>query len=224
MSYLSSSSCRQPRSGHLSRPSKPSNQRMRSSSCTHQQRPSHPGDAIAVAGAPLTLESLLCELYSDLYRLARARTRRLPRWRTLCTGGLVHEAFMRLKRRNLREWPCRAHFLADAKQAMHQIAVEYLRRKHAQKRGCGAEHSDCVSMVADPQWTMRVDRFTVLEVLQRLQVEHPNAAELVLLRFFGGLTMAEIAAWQSRPLRTVERTWRFARSWLAMELAERAGR
>lgn len=221
MSYLSSSSCRQPRAGHLSRPPKPSNQQIGSSSRTYQQRAYRPGDAIAVAGAQLTLEGLLRELYGDLYCLARARTRRLPRWRTLCTAGLVHEAYMRLRRRDLREWPCRAHFLADAKQAMHHIAVEYLRRKYAQKRGGGVEHSDRVSMVADPQWTAREDRYTVLELLHRLDQAHPDAAELVQLRFFCGMTMAEIAAWQSRPLRTVERTWRFARSWLATELTER---
>lgn len=167
---------------------------------------------------PLTLDRLLNEMYDDLHRIARARSRRQPSWCTLRTTGLLHEAFIRMKKRDRSEWSCRTYFLADCKVAMQQISSDYMRRKRALKRGGLAPHIDRLSNIPDKRRGSESRRFMLVDALERLQKQHPNAAELVLLRVFCGMTAAEIARLQNKSTRTIARDWKFARSWLALEM------
>jgi RNA polymerase sigma factor (TIGR02999 family) len=162
----------------------------------------------------------LCELYFDLKRLARARTRRLPSWRSLRTTGLIHEAYVRLLRRDRVAWATRGHFLADVAQAMRDIAVEYVRGKQAMKRGGHLVRTGSVSEIVDRDHARIAagDKLAVFQALERLRAEHPQPAEIVFLRFFCDMTMDEIADWLGITTRTVERKWAFARTWLETEL------
>jgi RNA polymerase sigma-70 factor, ECF subfamily len=177
-------------------------------------------DAVEPAALPLELGELLRELYGDLKRLARARTKRLPSWRSLRTTGLVHEAFVRLQRRDRRAWATRSHFFADVAQAMRDIAVEYVRGKQARKRGGHLVRTGSVSAIVDGDHARAApgDKLAVSQALERLRVEHPQPAEIVFLRFFCDMTMDEIADWLGVTTRTVERKWSFARTWLESEL------
>jgi RNA polymerase sigma-70 factor, ECF subfamily len=177
-------------------------------------------DLVEPAASPYELAELVRELYADLRRLARARTRRLPSWRTLRTTGLIHEAYVRLQQRDRRAWATRSHFFADVAQAMRDIAVEYVRGKQAIKRGGHLVRTGSVSAIMDGNdaRAMSNDRLAVLQALERLRAEHPLPAEIVFLRFFGDMTMDEIADCLGVTTRTVERKWTFARAWLETEL------
>jgi RNA polymerase sigma factor (TIGR02999 family) len=164
---------------------------------------------------------LLQELYAELRKLAEARLRKLRPGQTLQPTALVHEAYLRLMNTNEPAWNGRAHFFGAAAQAMRDILVDNARRKLAIKRGGGQERVDDTVTIADDEGNLQLspeDLLALHEALEKLQREHPNAAELVLLRYFAGLSMAEIADLQSEPLRTVERKWTFARTWLKRAL------
>jgi RNA polymerase sigma factor (TIGR02999 family) len=164
---------------------------------------------------------LLQELYAELRKLAEARLRRLRPGQTLQPTALVHEAYLRLMNTNEPAWNGRAHFFGAAAQAMRDILVDNARRKLALKRGGGQERVDDAVTIADDEGNLQLsaeDLLALHEALEKLQREHPHAAELVLLRYFGGLSMAEIADMQGEPLRTVERKWTFARTWLKRAL------
>ena len=163
---------------------------------------------------------LLQELYAELRKLAEARLRRLRPGQTLQPTALVHEAYLRLMKTNEPAWNGRAHFFGAAAQAMRDILVDSARRKLAQKRGAGAKRvEDTVTIVDDEGIQLSAeDMLAIHEALEKLQQEHPQAAELVLLRYFGGLSMAEIAEMQDVPMRTLERKWTFARTWLKKAL------
>ena len=164
---------------------------------------------------------LLQELYAELRKLAEARLRRLRPGQTLQPTALVHEAYLRLMKTNEPAWNGRAHFFGAAAQAMRDILVDGARRKLAQKRGGGAERVEQIVTIADDEAGAQLsaeDLLALHEALEKLQQEHPQAAELVLLRYFGGLSMAEIAEMQDVPIRTLERKWTFARTWLKRAL------
>jgi RNA polymerase sigma factor (TIGR02999 family) len=174
------------------------------------------------AASQSELGTLLCAWYAELKRLARARTRRLPSWRSLRTTGLVHEAFVRLQQRDRRTWSRDDHFLADVAQAMRDIAVEYMRGKQALKRGGHLVRTGSVSEIVDGDHARAApgDRLAVFQALERLRAEHPQPAGIVFLRFFCEMTMDEIADWLGVTIRTVERKWAFARTWLKTELGQ----
>lgn len=160
---------------------------------------------------------LLQQLYTELRKLAKARLRKLSPGQTLQPTALVHEAYMRLMSGNEPAWNGRGHFFGAAAQAMRDILVEHARRKLAQKRGGGAVRVGDTVTIADDGGSLELsaeDLLTLHQAIEKLQLEHPRAAELVLLRYFGGLSMAEIAELQGVPLRTIERKWTFARAWL----------
>jgi RNA polymerase sigma factor (TIGR02999 family) len=164
---------------------------------------------------------LLQQLYAELRKLAEARLRKLRPGQTLQPTALVHEAYLRLMKTNEPAWNGRAHFFGAAAQAMRDILVDGARRKLAQKRGGGLERAEETVTLADDDGSVQLsaeDLLALHEALERLQQEHPQAAELVLLRYFGGLSMAEIAEMQDVPIRTLERKWTFARTWLKRAL------
>lgn len=111
----------------------------------------------------------------------------------------------------------RAHFFSAAAEAMRRILVDSARRKHAIKRGSGAAHEelqeDRLAQALPDEEVLAVD-----EALELLAKEDPTAANLVMLRYFVGMTMDEAATTMSVPLRTAERTWTYARAWLRRQI------
>ncbi len=171
----------------------------------------------AAAGDRQAAGELLPLVYEELRKLARSRLRNLPPGQTLQATALVHEAYMRVVDREQDGWEGRRHFFFVAARAMRDILVEDARRKSASRRGgdlVRIELADGALEVAAP-----ADRLLTLDLgLQRLEAADPEGYELVMLRFFTGLTLPEIAGSSGRSLRTLERKWRFVRSWLAREL------
>lgn len=164
---------------------------------------------------------LLQELYGELRKLAEARLRKLRPGQTLQPTALVHEAYLRLMQTNEPAWNGRAHFFAAAAQAMRDILVDDARRKLSQKRGGGAERVEQTVTISDDESGIELsaeDLLALHEALEKLQQKHPETARLVLLRYFGGLSMAEIAEMQDVPIRTLERKWTFARTGLKRAL------
>ena len=164
---------------------------------------------------------LLGHLYAELRKLAAARLRRLRPGQTLQPTALVHEAYMRLMKTSEPAWNGRAHFFGAAARAMRDILVEQARRKLAQKRGGGQAHVEHTVTFVDGDGSFQLsaeDLLALHDALEKLQQEHPEAAEMVLLRYFSGLSMAELAELQGTPVRTLERKWTFARTWLKREL------
>ncbi len=171
---------------------------------------------LAATGDRRAAAELLPLVYDELCKLARHRLSLLPPGQTLQSTALVHEAYLRVVDCGEEDWDGRRHFFFVAARAMRDILVEDARRKSAQKRGgdlvrieLGDAHG--VASTAGRMLTLDLN-------LGRLEELDPEGYELVMLRYFTGLTIPEVAkAWGVSPS-TVERKWRFVRSWLAEEM------
>ena len=166
--------------------------------------------------------ALMSELYNELKKLAQARMRYLPDGQTLQPTALVHEVYLRLHQRGGGQWSGRAHFFAAAAQAMKEVLVDHARHRQAKKRGGGQRRVDVtVSLVdEDGAHELPIERLlTLSEVLTQMEAEHPVHARIAVYRYFGDLTVEEIASLLEIPKRTVERYWRYARAWLKQKLA-----
>jgi RNA polymerase sigma factor (TIGR02999 family) len=164
-------------------------------------------------------EELLPEVYAELRRLAAALTNKLPPGQTLQPTALVHEAYMRLVRNQDPGWEGRRHFFGAAARAMREILIEQARRKDSRKRGGGArriELSDGLALIEPPA----DDVLALDEAIEQLRADKPHLAEIVLLRYYTGLSVEATAEVVGRSVSTVTREWRFARAWLAGRLAE----
>ena len=174
----------------------------------------------ATAGEPGAVRDLFAAVYDDLRRRARAHLSRERPDHTLQPTALVHEAFMRLVDQDRAVWQNRAHFLAVAAQAMRRILVDHARARNSLKRPGGKVHLDLdESLVlgdeaADPV-VIALD-----EALRRLEQIEPAVAQVVELRFFGGLSVEETAAALGVSEPTVKRAWRRARDFLQRELGD----
>jgi RNA polymerase sigma factor (TIGR02999 family) len=173
-------------------------------------------------GDPSAAELLLPLVYDELRQLATQRLAQEKPGQTLEATALVHEAYLRLVDvEQPQHWNSRGHFFAAAAEAMRRILVESARRKNRLKHG--REHqrvaleSGCLISAAPSLDILALD-----EALSRLAETEPAKAELVKLRFFAGLTMAEAAAALNISLATAERYWIFAKSWLYAEMADDA--
>jgi RNA polymerase sigma factor (TIGR02999 family) len=162
-------------------------------------------------------EELLPLVYDELRRLAAARMTRESEGQTLQPTALVHEAWLRLKDDD-STWQNRAHFFAAAAKAMRRILIEKARAKSRQKRGGGGlarvtwEDLDLpVPMPSDQ--ILLVD-----EALEQLEQEDPEEAQVVVLKFFGGLTNQETADVLGSSKRTVDRQWAAAKVWLYQQI------
>jgi RNA polymerase sigma factor (TIGR02999 family) len=165
---------------------------------------------------------LLPEVYAELRRLAAALTTRLRPGQTLQPTALVHEAYLRLVGHGDPGWEGRRHFFGAAARAMREILIEQARRKDSRKRGGGArrvELSEGLALIEPPA----DDLLALDEAIERLQAERPHLAEVVLLRYYTGLSVEETAAVVGRSVSTVTREWRFARAWLAGKVRLRDG-
>jgi RNA polymerase sigma factor (TIGR02999 family) len=164
-------------------------------------------------------EQLLPLVYDELRRLAAQRLAQEKPGQTLEATGLVHEAYLRLVGADEeKRWENRGHFFAAAAEAMRRILVETARRKCRNKHGGKLQRVDLDGAVivheADDQ-LLALD-----EALTRLAAADPLAARLVTLRYFTGLTMLEAAAALNISLRSAERNWTYAKTWLHRELAD----
>ena len=165
-------------------------------------------------------EDLLPLVYDELRRLAASRMVGERPDHTLSATALVHDAYIRLVDLDkARHWNSRGHFFGAAAEAMRRIIVENARRKRRLKHGGAMERVDLNAdfLVTD---SPQLDLIALDEALRRLAEEEPKKAELVTLRFFGGLTMAQAAQVLGVSLATAERYWVFAKSWLIVELGE----
>ena len=168
-------------------------------------------------GNDQALEELLPMLYADLRKLAGNYMQREATAHTLQPTALVSEAYLRLKGRQHIPIESRAHFMAAAAEAMRRILVDHARRKHREKRGGDRQRVTLRDDVSEDS-ANDVDLVTLDIALDRLEQLDPLMAEVVKLRYFGGLTLDEIASVANSSARTVSRNWATARAWLKREL------
>ena len=163
------------------------------------------------------VNELLPLVYEELRRVAQARLRGERTGHTLSATALVHEAYLRLVDQRKTDWKNRAHFFAIASRAMRRILVDHANKRNAQKRGGGEALVTLAD--GDAAYTARSEELVDLdEALQTLERMDPRQAQVVQLRFFGGLRHEEIAEVLGVSLATVNRDWRSARAWLTTAL------
>jgi RNA polymerase sigma factor (TIGR02999 family) len=172
-------------------------------------------------GDPHAAEQLLPLVYEELRKLAAQRLAQEKPGQTLQPTSLVHEAYLRLVDvETAQRWNTRGHFFAAAAEAMRRILIERARHKGRLRHGGGRRRMDLLDVeVAAPNDDEQILHLD--ESLARLALARPQAAELVKLRFFAGLTLEEIAPLLSLSPRTARRLWAFARAWLRRDI-ERA--
>ncbi len=169
-------------------------------------------------GDPKAADQLLPILYDELRKIAAERLGHEKPGQTLQATALVHEAYLRLVGGGEQPWKSRGHFLCAAAEAMRRILVEQARRKGSVKHGGGRRRVDLDAVSPEASQPDEHDLLSIDEALTRLAEQEPVRAELVKLRFFGGLTMPEAAAALGVSLATAERYRVFARAWLCAEL------
>ncbi len=185
--------------------------------------PAHLTQLLAAArrGHADAVDALLPLVYDELRRVAGSFIRRERPGQTLQATALVHEAYLRLMREQHVDWQNRAHFCAIAANSMRQILVERARRRHAAKRGGALHRITLEDHLAPTAPAVDVDLEDLDEALTRLAAVDPARARLVELRYFGGLTIEEVAEVTGTSPATVKRGWALARAWLADALTAR---
>jgi RNA polymerase sigma factor (TIGR02999 family) len=171
-------------------------------------------------GDPHAAEQLLPLVYDELRQLAAARLARESPGQTLQPTALVHEAYLRLVGSGAEpHWNSRSHFFAAAAQAMHHILVDNARRKRRGRHGGGRHRVPLDNALPAPPDD--ADELLALdEALDRLATEDPEAARVVHLRYFAGLSVEEAARALGISRAYAYRQWTFARAWLRQALSE----
>ncbi len=168
----------------------------------------------AQAGDRQAAADLLPLVYDELRKLAGARMGAEYPGHTLNATALVHEAYLRLTGAATFRW--RSHFMPAAADAMRRILVDHARARTAQKRGGRRRRVPFDEAIP---WSGSPDHLLALEdALHRFAADEPRKAELVVLRFFAGMTTAEAAQALGVSVPTAERWWAFARTWLYADL------
>ena len=171
----------------------------------------------AARGEPRAAEELLPLVYAELRKLAQGRMSLGTPGHTLQATALVHEAYARLVGGEDPGWDGRGHFFFAAARAMRDILVAHARKKASLKRGGDRKRVDVEDLVlaieAPPDDLLALD-----EAMERLKRDHPRKHQVVMLRFFAGLTAEQTAEMLGTTSRTVERDWRFARASLYQDL------
>jgi len=169
-------------------------------------------------GDPHAAEELLPLVYEELRKLAAQRLAEEKPGQTLQATALVHEAYLRLVgAQKVQRWDSRGHFFAAAAEAMRRILINRARDKKRVKRGGERRRVDLdrieIALDTNDEQLIALD-----EALTQLAVEDPDAARLVNLRFYAGLTLKDAAASLGLAPRTAERQWAYARAWLYARL------
>jgi RNA polymerase sigma factor (TIGR02999 family) len=167
-------------------------------------------------GDTQALEKLIPLIYGELRRIAGRHLRGERQNHTLQITALVHEAYVRLAQQEV-QWQSRGHFYAIAAQAMRRILIDYARNQHAQKRGGVQERVSLeeVMLFTDQD---RVLLLALDEAVAKLSKMDPRQGKIVEMRFFGELTIDEIAELMDLSKATVKREWTVAKAWLHREM------
>jgi RNA polymerase sigma factor (TIGR02999 family) len=170
-------------------------------------------------GDPSAAEDLLPLVYNELRKLAASKMAMEQPGQTLQPTALVHEAWLRLTGSDHQRWDGPAHFFGAAAEAMRRILVDRARKKKCRRHGGGIGHLDIdrldVASVEDDQTVLAVS-----ELLEQLAERDRVGAQLIKLRFFGGLSNAQAARVLNLPERSAKRAWAYARAWLFRELTK----
>ena len=169
------------------------------------------------AGQPDAFARLMALIYPHLRLLARSHFRHEPPGHVLQPTALVNEAYLRLVDHDDHKWENRAHFLGAASELMRRILVDHARAHRAKKRNGGQIAIPLDPEIVGPDEGV-VDMIALDEALDALERLSARQARVVQLRYFGGLTMPEIAATLRTTVRTVDRDWATARAWLRVRL------
>ena len=170
-------------------------------------------------GEPGALERLVPLLYGELRRIARENLRRERGGHTLPTTALVHEAYLRLLGSGPVSANDRVKFFGAASQAMQRVLIDYARARRRKKRGDGQVPIPLEEVEAFLSDRQAGELLALEDALDRLGALDERSAQVVRLRFFGGLQMKEIAELLDLSERTVRRDWITARAWLRKEVA-----
>lgn len=170
-------------------------------------------------GDKAALERLMPLVYAELRELAKRHFRKERAGHTLQPTAVVHEAYFRLVDQTRVTWKNRGHFLAIASQAMRRILIDHARGRDAEKRGGEVEKVTLDVAIASPEPTREVDLLALDQALDRLKALDGTQAQIVELRFFGGLTIEETAEVMDISPSSVKRDFSSARAWLFRELA-----
>lgn len=162
-------------------------------------------------------QELVSLAYGDLRAIAHGRLR-AGGGDDLATTALVHEAYLRILGRVDNTWESRSHFFSFASRAMRHILVDHARRRQAERRGGGAVQVPLEDWMITEDHEL-ADVLGVNEAVERLAERNPRMAKVVELRFFGGLTIPEVAEVLQSSVRTVEREWTRARAYLLESLS-----
>ncbi|MGO9467967.1 MAG: ECF-type sigma factor [Isosphaeraceae bacterium] len=174
-------------------------------------------------GDPQAAEQLLPFVYDELRKLAALKLMQEKPGQTLQATALVHEAYLRLvDAAKIQRWDSRGHFFAAAAEAMRRILLNRARDKKRAKRG-GERHRVDLDQIEIALDTNDEELIALDDALTQLAGEDPDAARLVNLRFFAGLTLKDAAVSLGLSQRTAERQWSYARAWLYSRLSQDAG-
>jgi RNA polymerase sigma-70 factor (ECF subfamily) len=174
-------------------------------------------------GDGAAMNQLVPLVYEELRRLARRHMAGQREGHTLQTADLVNEAYLKLVNASAGGWKDRVHFFAVASRAMRSVLVDYARRRGYVKRGANAVRVSLSEADADRGAEQRTAEIVAVdEVLSRLAALDARKAEIVELRYFGGLSVDEIAGLLELSPRTIKREWRWARAWMYRELGDNA--
>jgi RNA polymerase sigma factor (TIGR02999 family) len=169
-------------------------------------------------GEQEAFDEVIQYVYNDLRRRARAYIRAEREDQSLPPTGLVHEAFIKLVDKRAIDWQDRNHFFAIAAQAMRRILVDRVRAKRRDKRGGGQDDvplDEAQTISADRE---HIDLISLDEALTALAAFDARQAQIVELKYFGGMTLEETAELLDISPATVKRDWQIARAWLRQQL------
>jgi RNA polymerase sigma factor (TIGR02999 family) len=162
-------------------------------------------------------EALFSLLYNELHARARQYMRQEKPGHTLQTTALVHEAYIQFGVGEEKDWEDRVHFLSTAARAMRQVLIQHARRKGSKKRGGGKGREPLDDAVVFFEESS-VNLLALDCALNKLSEADPRTAQMVELRFFGGLTIEETAKTLGISTRTVNDDWKTARAWIKHEM------
>lgn len=171
------------------------------------------------AGDRRSVDALMAAIYGDLKRLAINHMQGERRDHTLQPTALVHEAYLKLIGQRTTDWKDRVHFFSVASRIIRRILVDHARERGAAKRGGGRGRSD-LDLTQIALSGPGIDVIALDEALTELAAIDLRQAEIVEMRFFGGLTVEEVAELLAISPRSVDRDWRCAKAWLFCRLSE----
>ena len=173
----------------------------------------------SASGDPDDAQRLMHAIYEDLKRLAASQLRGERSSHTLHPTALVNEAYLRLVNQRSAQWTDRLHFFSIAARIIRRVLIDHARERGALKRG-GAQRPISIDQIEVASPERDVDLLALDEALSELHAISERQATIVELRFFGGLTIPEIATALSMGARSVDREWQAARAWLFLRLSE----